>query len=351
MKKLALFVLLAFTIAFAGASAEDCAICSGDSVCDTCLGTGYQIVPLFRSDETVKIACTGGCLNGACPICPPVCALCGGDRICDTCFGMGYTLMTLYGSNEPIQIACTAQCNIGVCTQCVVECDTCENTGLCKECLGLGYVTMQIYGTDMDVQTACMGEACMQGFCSICMPETEDRFAAATEPAPTSAPTPAPTLQPTPNPQPTRTPKPTPTPAPVGQAVFNNGIQIADLSLYSAGEFHLSSKSTAQEYDFYCFVPTSSFEGYLEDFAEEYVEALIDSGYYRLIEINDSVKNFFRNYWYLEYIGPEDIQDAENAEIFVHGSGLTVYADVRITTSEKYNNITIDLNPDITLFK
>ena len=351
MKKLALFVLLAFAMAFTGASAEDCAICSGDSVCNTCLGAGYQIVPLFGSDETVKIACTGGCLNGACPICPPVCALCSGDRICDTCFGMGYTLMTLYGSNEPIQIACTAQCNIGVCTECVVECDTCENTGLCKECLGLGYVTMQIYGTDMDVQTACMGEACMQGFCSVCMPETEDRFAAATEPAPTSAPTPAPTPQPTPNPQPTRTPKPTPTPAPVGQAVFNNGIQIADLSLYSAGEFHLSSKSTAQEYDFYCFVPTSSFEGYLKDFAEEYVEALIDSGYYRLIEMNDSTKNFFPNRWFLEYIGPEDIQDAENAEIFVPGSEPTVYVDVQITALEKYNNITINLNPDITLFK
>ena len=53
------------------AVAEGCAICGGDAVCDTCGGLGYLEKKAYGSDEMVKIACEGGCVEGKCPVCPP----------------------------------------------------------------------------------------------------------------------------------------------------------------------------------------------------------------------------------------------------------------------------------------
>ena len=46
------------------------------------------------------------------------CDLCGGDGVCDTCGGKGYLEMKAYGSNETVRIACTGGCADGQCTAC-----------------------------------------------------------------------------------------------------------------------------------------------------------------------------------------------------------------------------------------
>ena len=46
-----------------------CGICGGDGVCDTCGGKGYLEMKAYGSNDTVRIACTGGCAEGNCLSC------------------------------------------------------------------------------------------------------------------------------------------------------------------------------------------------------------------------------------------------------------------------------------------
>ena len=114
------------------------------------------------------------------------CAICSGDRVCDTCGGLGYQLMTAYGSGEEVRVACMAGCEDGKCPDCFVECDICLRDGLCDV---LGYLTMKAYGSGEEVRVACTGNHCAQGVCTAC-----SAVAAVT-------PTPKPTATPTPEPE------------------------------------------------------------------------------------------------------------------------------------------------------
>lgn len=98
MKKI-MMAALCLTMLFACARAETCALCGGDGVCDTCGGNGYLVMQGYNSDEMVKVACTAGCDNGACPTCD----------ICEVCGGLGYLTMQAYGSDEMVKVACTAE--------------------------------------------------------------------------------------------------------------------------------------------------------------------------------------------------------------------------------------------------
>ena len=281
------------------------------------------------------------------------CALCGGDRICDTCGGAGYSLMPLYESDELVQIACVAGCNVGVCPQCAVACETCGNDGLCDTCGGLGYETAQAFGSDQLLKIACGGANCKQGFCADCMPEVADRFALVNAaqpeatpemtPEPTPEPTPAPTPAPTEKPEPTRTPKPTPTLVPSGQAVFGDGTVIADPRLFSDGMFRSSetSRSTGtDDADWYSFKPIRAFDGSLYSFAEEYVDALVDSGYYTL----GDTRSFEGSYWWnLHYVYYSRLTPCDDN--LLDGSDIQVY----VSTNSEFIGLTI--NPSITLYQ
>lgn len=59
-------LLLVCTVALA-----ECAVCSGDGVCDTCNGLGYVTMQLYGSDEQIKVVCNAGCDNGICTACTP----------------------------------------------------------------------------------------------------------------------------------------------------------------------------------------------------------------------------------------------------------------------------------------
>jgi len=103
MKK-TMMAALCLTMLFACALAETCALCGGDGVCDTCGGNGYLLMQGYNSSEMVKVACTAGCDNGACPTCD----------ICEVCSGLGYLTMQAYGSDEMVKVACTAEdCSAG----------------------------------------------------------------------------------------------------------------------------------------------------------------------------------------------------------------------------------------------
>jgi len=263
------------------------------------------------------------------------CTICDGDRVCNTCGGAGYSLMTAYGSNEPIQIACPAGCNVGACPDCIVQCDACGSDGLCDVCGGLAYTTAQAYGSDEMLKIVCAGESCRQGFCAVCMPEMEDRFAlvaadaneAAAEPTaePTSVPTP------TPKPEPARTPKPMPTLVPSGQAVFGDGTQIAGLELYSNGEFYLENKNpwpavsvNFEEADGRSYKPRPIFDGDIISFARKYVNALVESGYYVLEKESDYSNGNIS--FYLSYAYPDRITPCRNS--YLDGYDLVVYVNV-----------------------
>ena len=125
------------------------------------------------------------CLLLVCCAALAECALCGGDSVCDTCQGNGFLLMKAYGSDAQVQVACTAGCDNGRCPDCAVPCDVCGSDGKCDVCGGLGYVLMQAYGSDEMVQVACMGENCADGACAVCT-------VVQMVPEPTPKPTPAP---------------------------------------------------------------------------------------------------------------------------------------------------------------
>ncbi|MBQ7886638.1 MAG: hypothetical protein IJ313_07065 [Clostridia bacterium] len=113
MKKAAMLALCLLML-FTCASAEICALCGGDDVCDTCAGNGYLLMQSYGSDETVKVACTAGCDNGSCPVC----------TACELCGGLGYLTMQAYGSDEMVKVACTAEnCSAGGETQQTPELD------------------------------------------------------------------------------------------------------------------------------------------------------------------------------------------------------------------------------------
>ena len=121
MLKRLLLILLCLILCCPAALAEGCALCGGDSVCDTCQGNGYLLMQAYGSDAQVQVACTGGCDNGRCPDCAPPCDVCGSDQKCDTCGGLGYVLMQAYGSDEMLQVACMGEnCADGACAVCTV---------------------------------------------------------------------------------------------------------------------------------------------------------------------------------------------------------------------------------------
>ena len=96
------------------------------------------------------------------------CELCGGDKICDTCKGLGYQIMTAYDTNEYVRVNCTAGCNAGHCPECYVPCEICDSDELCNMCSGLGYLTMKAYGTNEEILVVCTGDFCANGFCTAC---------------------------------------------------------------------------------------------------------------------------------------------------------------------------------------
>lgn len=113
------WMLLVCLLLVCGVALAECAICGGDSVCDTCDGNGYQLMQAYGSDEQLKVACTGGCDNGRCPDCAPPCDVCGGDQKCDVCGGLGYLIRQAYGSGEDVKVACTGEsCADGACAVC-----------------------------------------------------------------------------------------------------------------------------------------------------------------------------------------------------------------------------------------
>lgn len=282
------------------------------------------------------------------------CALCGGDRICDTCGGAGYSLMPLYESDELIQIACAAGCNVGACPRCAVLCETCGNDGLCDTCGGLGYETAQAFGSDELLKIACSGVNCRQGFCADCMPEGEDRFALVNAaqpeatpevmPEPTSEPTPAPTPAPTEKPEPTRTPKPTPTLVPSGQAVFEDGTVIANMELFSDGQFCYACEpmlsSGANDPHLFYFEPTPAFDGSLVSFAEEYVDALVNSGYYTLVETKSGKSH---DTWYLRFVYNSRIAYCDNVSLRE--------CDIVVDANAISGAIGLRINPAITVYQ
>ena len=114
------WMLLVCLLLVCGVALAECAICGGDSVCDTCDGNGYLLMQAYGSDEQLKVACTGGCNNGRCPDCAPPCDVCGGDQKCDVCGGLGYLIRQAYGSGEDVKVACTGEnCADGACAVCV----------------------------------------------------------------------------------------------------------------------------------------------------------------------------------------------------------------------------------------
>ena len=46
-----------------------CVMCGGDGVCDTCSGKGYLEMKAYGSNDTVRVACNGGCAEGQCTAC------------------------------------------------------------------------------------------------------------------------------------------------------------------------------------------------------------------------------------------------------------------------------------------
>lgn len=297
----------------------------------------------------------------------PDCSLCHGDRICDTCGGAGYSLMSLYDSDDLIQIACAAGCNVGVCPQCAAACETCGNDGLCDTCGGLGYATAQAFGSDELLKIACSGANCRQGFCAECMPEVADRFALVNAaqpestpevtPEPTPEPTPAPTPALTEKPEPTRTPKPTPTVASTGQAVFGNGTKIAYLDFYS---FFQVERRKEKKSDFppktcdECrYELSNSYSGSTYSFAEDYVDDLVDSGYYKL----DS-KSTFGAYtdWYLSYTGNADIGECKDSYLKDNFAPdydyfSDDYSDICVSVSDQDDYVVVRKNPEIIYVK
>lgn len=113
------------------------------------------------------------CLLLACSCALAECALCGGDSVCDTCAGNGYVLMQAYGSTEEVKVACPAGCDNGRCPDCAVPCDVCSSDGKCDTCGGNGYVLMLSYDTREEVKIACPGENCAVGQCTACMQAEE----------------------------------------------------------------------------------------------------------------------------------------------------------------------------------
>lgn len=278
----------------------------------------------------------------------PDCAICHGDRICDTCGGAGYHMMTLHNSNEPVQIACSAGCNIGSCPACIIACGNCTSDGLCNSCGGLGHTTAQGADAEAPEKSVCTAESCRQGFCALCMPEWEDRFAlVAVEPEVTLTPTPAPTPKPTPSPtkkpEPTRTPKPTPTLVPSGQAVIGKSTQIADLALFSNRQLYSSYQRLSDDHlnaDYFRFAPTDSFQGSLRSIAEDYADSLADSGYYTLSK-ESSYDGY--NYWFLQYINASSIEPCD--DVLLEG------ADICICIPRSNDELLLWVNPSITFFK
>lgn len=115
-------VLLVCVLLFGAALADTCSICGGDRVCDACKGNGYVLMQAYGSDQQVKIACTAGCANGVCPVCPAPCDVCSSDGLCNTCGGNGYLLMQAYSSDQQVKVVCTGMhCASGACAACAAE--------------------------------------------------------------------------------------------------------------------------------------------------------------------------------------------------------------------------------------
>ena len=110
---------------------------------------------------------------------------------------------------------------------------------------------------------------------------------------------PKPTATPSPTPKPT--PKPTATPKPSGKAVYSGGTVIADPVTYTDGGFYCSEKSLgdSDDADWYCFY-TTTYTGNVYTLAEEYVQDLINSGYYEL-KSKGNVIEWYE--WVLTYTG------------------------------------------------
>jgi len=67
-----LTVVCCLTLFAAAAFAQECTICGGDAVCDTCNGLGYQTLTAYGSNESLRVKCTANCSDGYCPDCKTV---------------------------------------------------------------------------------------------------------------------------------------------------------------------------------------------------------------------------------------------------------------------------------------
>lgn len=98
--------------------------------------------------------------------------------------------------------------------------------------------------------------------------------------------------------------------APV-QAVYSNGTVIADIATFTGESFYcdeIDLSNSVDDADWYSFQP-NSYDIDLYTLGQDYVQALVDSGYYELMDEGNTMEWYN---WHLKYTGRADLPEMDD---------------------------------------